>query len=261
MWGRLPPLLLRPVIQYLEEQIELWFEAGIHEWAELGWPLEIDAGEFISINRWHFAKSVECLFQELLDAAAAETLSPAACLRGCPRSARNARSYCWLKCMWDALTTELPAERVRAIIAAARTSASCPPLAHGLTFAENADGPGDFWDSNHPAGYNYKRLVSEMRAWYVIAPRACSPFTYPWFHRTPMTRPCRAPHAPIPCSGMAFDAVVFRRCCRLTKASNESVYQGWHAWHMDGPADYGRFHKVRVTGLRCASCWVHWGCN
>ena len=30
----------------------------------------------------------------------------------------------------------------------------------------------------------------------------------------------------------------------LTKVSHTSIYQGWHDWHTDGPAQYGRFHKI-----------------
>ena len=30
----------------------------------------------------------------------------------------------------------------------------------------------------------------------------------------------------------------------LTKMSNVSIYQGWHDWHTDGPAHYGRYHKA-----------------
>ena len=124
--------------------------------------------------------------------------------------------------MWDAITTELPRARVLAIVEAARTSADCPAAADGISFAEDTDYPDTFWDSGHPDGYNYKRLVSEMRAW------------------------CARPMPMLP------DAARCRPmlpCFRLTKATNRSVYQGWHAWHMDGPAAYGRFHKVRAVAL------------
>ena len=32
----------------------------------------------------------------------------------------------------------------------------------------------------------------------------------------------------------------------LTQISNTSVYQGYHDWHTDGPAHYGRYHKLFV---------------
>merc|ERR1711969_10821 len=32
----------------------------------------------------------------------------------------------------------------------------------------------------------------------------------------------------------------------LTEVTNHSVYQGWHDWHQDGPAAYGRLHKAFI---------------
>ena len=32
----------------------------------------------------------------------------------------------------------------------------------------------------------------------------------------------------------------------ITQATGLPIYQGWHGWHLDGPAAAGRFHKLFI---------------
>ena len=177
---------IRPVVDWILERRERWLGSGLARRAELGMPLEPVSGELITINGWGLAANASCVFQSLLNEVLNEVLNEAAAKAGyafidpclanysCPSSARDATSFCWLRCAWRAVMTSVPTARIRALVEAARTDAACahPPAGSRLgSFREDddkADGSG-FWDVPAPPLYSYRRLVSEMRVWLTKA--------------------------------------------------------------------------------------------
>eukprot|EP00316_Scyphosphaera_apsteinii_P000693 CAMPEP_0119316536 /NCGR_PEP_ID=MMETSP1333-20130426/39898_1 /TAXON_ID=418940 /ORGANISM="Scyphosphaera apsteinii, Strain RCC1455" /LENGTH=545 /DNA_ID=CAMNT_0007322209 /DNA_START=129 /DNA_END=1766 /DNA_ORIENTATION=- len=199
--GRIIKALFPGLIALVQRLFVEWMEGGFSDEAELGWPLEIAGGEFISINAWRLTHNSSCLFNQLFNAAAPHASSCLA-LR-CKRSERSdSTSPCWLTCIFDALINKMPrSELLQLITEASSAEATCNALDHDLLHApfEYFMGGDGFWDFGERkyGGWGKMRLISNLRAW-------------------------------------------------LTKVSNVPIYQGFHDWHIDGPAHVGRYHKVFV---------------
>ena len=165
-----------PVNRWVRQTLARWMTSGLAQKAELGWPLTAAAGEVITINGWGLKQNVSCLFQSLFHAVSALPANGIAeCLANysCPpKRSRDATSFCWLRCAWNAVSTRLPLERVRSIVAQGKLRASCeaPPRGSQLgSFVEDEPAEGlyghRFFDVPAPRQYSYRRVVSEMRTW------------------------------------------------------------------------------------------------
>ena len=50
-----------------------WMSSGLADEAQLGWPLTMNSGEFIAINKWKQQRTPTCVFRALFSAASAHT--------------------------------------------------------------------------------------------------------------------------------------------------------------------------------------------
>lgn len=131
--------------QLIRNLLDGWIASGFNEAAELGWPLEIAGSEFISINRWRFAKNSSCVLNDLY--AAADPYVTPACLDDCPEAAQMpggtaalpSYSPCWERCRYDAIINHMPQHETRALLEAARTNGSCRAVRY-----EVLDGPMEY---------------------------------------------------------------------------------------------------------------------
>lgn len=214
--------------EMLEGIMEGWISSGFNTEAHLGYPLTIGGSEFISINKWGFARNSSCVFNELLDVAS-KHIDPACVAERCAteeeittaaKKGNGSRAHhsddlsihrCWLGCAFTALIHRVPRDVTLGILEqeAQRPAdaPACDVLRHefvrgaGFEYAMGGDGFYDF-GSEGAGGWGDKRLLSNLRAW--------------------LTREFAGQLPP--------------------------MYQGWHDWHIDGDADSysGRYHKVFV---------------
>lgn len=50
----------------LRAKLDGWIASGFNHEAELGWPLDMSGGEFVTINKWGFPKNSSCVFMDLV---------------------------------------------------------------------------------------------------------------------------------------------------------------------------------------------------
>ena len=200
-----------------------WVRTGFNVEARVGWPLEISGSEFISINSWRYAANSSCVFNSLLETALADD-EPAieqcldkqcADLDGRPSSIDG----CWLGCLFESMVTRLPASTIRRVLReeAGEGGRGCSGVEHDVLRGpfEYIMGGDRLWDfGKRDAGET--GLGARARGW---GDHRCLSNLRAWFTKT------FSLHA---------------------NFSIPPVYQGWHDWHIDGPAEHGRYHKIFV---------------
>ena len=107
------------VVGTIKELFDRWIASGFNEAAGLGWPLMISGAEFISINKWEFAKNASCVLSDVY--AAAESYVDPLCSSSCPEAERNrSTSPCWAKCRYDAIVNRMPKEETAKVLETAK---------------------------------------------------------------------------------------------------------------------------------------------
>lgn len=199
----------------VQAMLDRWVASGFHREARLGWPLEMVGGEFLTTSKWRFPHNVSCFFSALFDEAAA--WSGDACMRRCGGSAPTAA----------AASSEPPAGRSAADRSADRSAVSLTPCWSRCTL--------DVLVSQLPAARTREVVERVARA-----PTCANATPYALLD---------GPFAHV----MGADGLLSVMRAWVTRVTNLTLYQGYHDWHMDGPArdgetleEVGRYHKVFI---------------
>ena len=257
--------------QFIRNLLDGWIASGFNEAAELGWPLEIAGSEFISINRWRFAKNASCVLNDLY--AAADPYVTTACLDDCPEAAQMpggtaalpSYSPCWERCRYDAITNHMPQHETRALLEAARTNGSCRAVRYKvldgpMEYLMGGNGFFDFAPSKIASysdlkpfldsgrAWGSQRLLSNLKAWLTAISNSTMYQVPLSASDGPRARLTEMLGASLALSGAPVSAPL--SLSPVSAPSDplgaRSVAQGWHDWHTDGPSHYGRYHKMFV---------------
>ena len=198
----------------LTDMLEGWISTGFHDEAQLGWPLRIEHGEFISINPWKRPDVTPGCVMQSLFMASHGVVDPirSACLVATQHDDSGSRSqtrpadipadewteyqerhaaYLELRCWWDSVK-RLPRERIQLLVARPDCNHSWRPRA--LRFLQ-------FWRFSPQATDERPPFWDEIGVWLTTT---------------------------------------------LNGSSTFQAGQGYHSWHLDGPAAAGRHHKAWV---------------
>ena len=112
-------------VRKLRGMLQGWVSSGFNEESNLGWPLNLNGGEFITISPWRKPQPATCLFRALfIHAASRPDRKRDQCLASdCKRLAKDvagggdavAKVICHVRCEWLAVT-RLPREEVKQVI-------------------------------------------------------------------------------------------------------------------------------------------------
>ena len=184
--------------QAVNDKIRAWKQGGFSDTAFLGWPLDVQGGEFIATNRWRLELNSSCHLAAVFDATAQERQ---ACLnQAYPNGQYTSLDTGWQLCAHEALMSDGIRERIRATVASTEADARCDAGRYAVL-----DGPIDYVQG--PGREIIDRLGVRRRIRTLASIRAV-------VHR-------------------ALDG-------------DTGFYNGYHDWHVDGPATYGREHKMYV---------------
>lgn len=193
----------------IDATLRRWLSSGLAAEARLGWPLMMTGGEFISINRSPFSLNASCVLAAVF-AAAREHVSPS-CASSCPalHSVANAIKGTLDNACWLECHYNAIVHRMpKETIRRVLSNAMRPDATCEPALPPFLDGPIEY--------------VMGGAAWFDFG--ATDVFE----------------------SGRGHQRLISNLKAWLTSVSNVSVYEGWHDWHMDGPAEYGRYHKAFV---------------
>ena len=214
----LPPRRLRALAPKFERglrsMLHEWLTNGLHDEAHLGWPLRVEQSEFIALNTWRRRDAtIECVMQALFLASI-----------GTPDESRD-------NCQRTALA------RLRAVRAsgAAKNGTTSRDARRWHTLSYWLACLQCYWLA-------VTRLPREDLLRIVSAPQctrlpASLAFMHRWRFAPAGSNDTLAPNWQ-------------RMSTWLTSTLNDSRFfrgsQGFHGWHLDGPAKSGRHHKAWV---------------